>query len=53
MAMRMDVEKVLEEWSDIKSEESELSSDEDDESDEDPPEQTPSEFAGWREAAGL
>ena len=50
MAMKMDVEKVLEQWSDIENEESELSSDEDDESDKDPPEQTRSEFAGWRES---
>ena len=52
--MRMDTETVLAEWSDIESEESELSSDEDEESDEeDPLEQTPSDYAGWREAAGL
>ena len=52
MAMRMDAETVLAEWSDIESEESELS--EDEESDvEDPLEQTPSDYAGWREAAGL
>ena len=52
--MRIDTETVLAEWSDIESEESELSSDEDEESDEeDPLEQTPSDYAGWREAAGL
>ena len=52
--MRMDTKTVLAEWSDIESEESELSSDEDEESDEeDPLEQTPSDYAGWREAAGL
>ena len=52
--MRMDTETVLAEWSDIESEESELSSDEDEESDEeDPLDQTPSDYAGWREAAGL
>ena len=52
--MRMDTETVLAEWSDIESEESELSSDEDEESDEeDPLEQTPSDYAGWREAAGV
>ena len=45
--MRMDAETVLAEWSDIESEESELFSDEDEESgEEDPLEQTPSGYAG-------
>ena len=45
MALRMDAETGLAKWSDIESEESDLSSDEDEESDEEgPPEQTPSEI---------
>ena len=60
--MRMDAETVLPEWSDIESEESQLSSNEDSQlssnedegsDEEDPLDQTPSDYAGWREAVGL
>ena len=47
--MKMDAERVLTEWSDIESGGGELFSDENEESDEDPPPgaDTQCDFAGW------